>query len=333
MNDKFDELAKGMVQSVTRRQALKLFGVGLAGMALACFGLANLLQAADPTFAAIDYPGERSTLALDINAGGQIVGRYIDAAGLHHGFLLSAGVFTPIDVPGALYTPALGINASGDVVGECSLTDAGGVKGVRGFLLHNGTFSLIDFPGAAQTRAIGINRNGDIVGYYTDQLQGMQKHHGFLLSGWAFISVDFPGAAYTDLQKINDHGQIAGRYRTSGNEKFHVFLLSDGNFIPLPDFPGAAQMAPTVPSANHSGLNGNGDLATSYCDSTPVQNNNLNANMLSNLHGLLLSGGLYTTIDFPGANGTAAFGINDSGVIVGCYADPTGSFHGFLRLP
>ena len=41
MNNKFDELAKGLAQSVTRRQALKKFGAGLAGMALACFGLAS----------------------------------------------------------------------------------------------------------------------------------------------------------------------------------------------------------------------------------------------------------------------------------------------------
>ena len=36
MNNKFDELTKQMAQSVTRRAALKKFGVGLAGMALAC---------------------------------------------------------------------------------------------------------------------------------------------------------------------------------------------------------------------------------------------------------------------------------------------------------
>src|SRR5213592_5321856 len=68
MNNQFDELTKSLAQLVTRRAALKKFGVGLAGMALSCFGLANVLQAADPTFATIDYPGERSTLALDINA-------------------------------------------------------------------------------------------------------------------------------------------------------------------------------------------------------------------------------------------------------------------------
>ena len=45
MNNKFDELTKSMAQSVTRRAALKKFGVGLAGMALACFGLANKAEA------------------------------------------------------------------------------------------------------------------------------------------------------------------------------------------------------------------------------------------------------------------------------------------------
>src|SRR5215471_12722963 len=45
MNNKFDQLTKQMAQSVTRRGALKTFGVGLAGMALACFGLANKLEA------------------------------------------------------------------------------------------------------------------------------------------------------------------------------------------------------------------------------------------------------------------------------------------------
>ena len=45
MNDKFDELAKDLGQSVTRREALKKFGVGLAGIALAAVGLANEARA------------------------------------------------------------------------------------------------------------------------------------------------------------------------------------------------------------------------------------------------------------------------------------------------
>jgi len=44
LNNNFDELTKNLAQSVTRRAALKTFGVGLAGMALACLGLANKAQ-------------------------------------------------------------------------------------------------------------------------------------------------------------------------------------------------------------------------------------------------------------------------------------------------
>ena len=45
MNNRFDELTKSLAESVTRRAALKRFGVGLAGMALACFGLTNKAEA------------------------------------------------------------------------------------------------------------------------------------------------------------------------------------------------------------------------------------------------------------------------------------------------
>ena len=45
MNEQFDELAKGLAASVTRRGALKKCGVGLAGIALAFLGLANKANA------------------------------------------------------------------------------------------------------------------------------------------------------------------------------------------------------------------------------------------------------------------------------------------------
>ena len=45
MNDKFDELAKSMAQSVNRRGALKRFGAGVASVVLASVGLTNEAQA------------------------------------------------------------------------------------------------------------------------------------------------------------------------------------------------------------------------------------------------------------------------------------------------
>jgi len=41
MNDQFDELAKGLALSVTRRQALRRFGAGITGVVLARLGLSK----------------------------------------------------------------------------------------------------------------------------------------------------------------------------------------------------------------------------------------------------------------------------------------------------
>src|SRR5579872_1412976 len=67
----------------------------------------------------------RSTSAQGINPAGNIVGFYVDAIGMSHGYLLSPGQFTTIDVPGslagvsgALPTVARGINPAGDIVGN-----------------------------------------------------------------------------------------------------------------------------------------------------------------------------------------------------------------------
>jgi probable HAF family extracellular repeat protein len=45
------------------------------------------------------------TQAFGINELGQIVGRFRDAGGASHGFLLDGGNFTAIDIPGATHTP------------------------------------------------------------------------------------------------------------------------------------------------------------------------------------------------------------------------------------
>jgi hypothetical protein len=50
-------------------------------------------------------------------------------------------------------------------------------------------------------------------------------------------------------------------------------------------------------------------------------------------NGFLLDHGNYTPLDVPGSTFSLAYGINDSGQIVGSYAadpDGFGPFHGFL---
>jgi hypothetical protein len=47
------------------------------------------------------------------------------------------------------------------------------------------------------------------------------------------------------------------------------------------------------------------------------------------IHGYLKDGDHYTEIAFPGAPNTAAFGINDSGVVVGLYGNAGSGPYGF----
>jgi hypothetical protein len=71
MNDQFDELAMGMAQSVTRRGALKRFGLSVASIALTCLGLANKAEARIHCQCKKPYHGCRpdDTLCILICAG------------------------------------------------------------------------------------------------------------------------------------------------------------------------------------------------------------------------------------------------------------------------
>jgi hypothetical protein len=51
------------------------------------------------------------------------------------------------------------------------------------------------------------------------------------------------------------------------------------------------------------------------------------------VHGFLLSRGVYTTIDFPGAVISIPSDISDAGQIVGAYLDSEGVTHGVLATP
>jgi uncharacterized membrane protein len=322
MSNKFDEMAKGLAQSVTRRQALRKFSVGLAGMALACFGLANKAEAGGPTFTMIDFPGAVATLAVDINSSGQIVGEYtFTTLDNRQGFLLSNGTFTSITFPGASFTRAIGINRYGDIVGDYVLQGSGN-SNEHGYLLRGGVFTTISVPNADATLAQGINASGDIVGTYINK----QGEHGFLLHGGTFTSIDFPGAAaYTEAWKINDNGEIVGRYK-GGDSRYHVYVLSNGSYTSVPDVPGAVQVAPGSFS-EAGGVDNFGNIVSSFGSSEPCD-----LGSAGNVHGFVLSGATYTAVDFPGANVTLAFGINDSGQVVGPYKDASG-IHGYLRTP
>ena len=68
-------------------------------------------------YTTLNVPGAILTDAYGINDAGQVVGLYIDNAGIAHGFVDTGGIYTTLDVPGASLTEAYGINDAGQVVG------------------------------------------------------------------------------------------------------------------------------------------------------------------------------------------------------------------------
>ncbi|HWS89959.1 MAG TPA: hypothetical protein VN282_23525 [Pyrinomonadaceae bacterium] len=127
---------------------------------------------------------------------------------------------------------------------------------------------------------------------------------------WTFTTVDFPGfATVTSPLDMNTLGDMVGYYDPSGAWRGYL-KLKDGPFMPV-DFPGAT-LTVTL------GINDRRDIVGVCIDRAGFQ------------HGFRLSDGVFTSIDMPGAAqtrgvqfefgpglGTAAFGINRDGDIVG----------------
>ena len=127
---------------------------------------------------AITFPGAVATYGDFVNAAGAVVGSYVDADGVPHGFIRHPdGSFTTIDVPEMPNLEFLFVN---------TITDFG-VIGFRAkavndilrsyILLPDGILYEVRLPGSANTVVRNVNQDGSIIGYY-DLSDG--RRNGFL---------------------------------------------------------------------------------------------------------------------------------------------------------
>lgn len=129
-------------------------------------------------------------------------------------------------------------------------------------------------------------------------------------------SIDYPGGTLTTARGINNRGDIVGSYRITPPR--HALLIRRGQFLPL--------ASSTLLGSGYSEAfktNDRGDVVGETVDDAGFS------------HGFLLSKGVLTTLDFPTASDTYAFGINNSGVVVGTWdiVDALGNLlaeHGFI---
>ncbi len=179
------------------------------------------------------------------------------------------------------------------------------------------TFGTIDYPGGPDSDAQAINDHNEIVGAYGGDLpdfrQGLPAY-GFVLKGGSFKKIAYPKAPITVAFGVNSSGEIVGFYSLDPADKSgHGFTLVGNKFTTV-DYPGAQYTL-------LASINKSGQTIVQACFSGEFF-----------CRSYLLNSGVFTQLMFPEAMGTVAYGINDSGEIVGLYSNDEVTYHGFTLI-
>jgi hypothetical protein len=211
-------------------------------------------------FRVIDPPGSALTAPNYIDGEDVVVGNFLDASGVTHGFILYRDHYTTFDVPGALATVLSGIMPSGEMTGFTCLVDPTcEAPPYESFIVsRRGEITSFNPFGAPSSFASGLNPSGTVVGTYTDS-GGVT--HGYQLYHETFTSNNFPGSIYTFNGGVNPEGEIVGYYTDTSNVS-HSFLLNHGVYTSF-DPPGAT-------FSDAGGINSSGIIVGFYLDSANV---------------------------------------------------------------
>ncbi|MFC4909488.1 hypothetical protein [Actinomadura gamaensis] len=194
-------------------------------------------------YSTIDHPkatgeanseGLSGTFASGVNDRGEIVGSYVGAHGVIHGFRYARGGFTAVDVAGARETWPFGIDDRGRMTVQTVRPDGSQPQ----YLLDGGEYTPVAFPGAGLSIVHRLTDHGVIVGVYLDSPEATRQH-AFLLDRGAYTRFDVPGAQYTGLNAATDGGVLTGYYVPEGSTTGHGFLTRGGRITSF-DAPGAA---------------------------------------------------------------------------------------------
>jgi probable HAF family extracellular repeat protein len=190
-----------------------------------------------------------------------------------------------------------------------------------------GDFGNENFPGSVQTQVTGLDDEGVTVGFYSTQNTTSQSNDNFGFYDWKgrFRKVDFPTGDNSkppvdQLLGVNDSGVAVGFYTNgAGSSRGYEYDIFTRRFtrVLVPGAPGGT----AGPSLTAAAINNRGDVAGFYNKTSATVDGFLK-----------LRSGKFETIAYPGASSTQAFGVNDSGEVVGTYTTGSGNSavtHGF----
>ena len=157
------------------------------------------------------------------------------------------------------------------------------------------TFTTLQYPGALGTYPLSINKSGTIAGYFYDSGVG---GHGFVYSGGAYTQIDAGGTCgSTFVTGINDAGVIAGYcFPSEGGTRSFVDNKGTFTYFTLPNILDSYTEAINNKTLSVGWLFTNANTVASFyaIDGKPVK-----------------------AFTAPGSVATAAYGINNTGVVVG----------------
>lgn len=260
---------------------------------------AFLWQNGEMTNLDVLMPSHEYSIAHDINDNGDIVGQSASRA-----FLYSGGIMTDIGTLGGGYGIADGINNSGDIVGISN-----NINGfTHAFRLSNGTMIDLDSETSNYSRGYDINNSG--------QITGIVNNRGFIWENGQMSDLGdlFGGAGDTTPFAINDLGQIVGYSILPNSTEMQPFFWQDGVMTSI-DILSSSGYARDI--------NNLGEVVGKDGD-VPFIWDSIGG--MRNLNDLLDSSGEDWLLSH-------AFGVNDSGQIVGFGSNPDGDTHAYLLTP
>ena len=148
---------------------------------------------------------------------------------------------------------------------------------------------------------------------------------------YKYASIDYPNATRTRTWGISPGGVIVGDYLDSAHVQ-RGFLLVRGRYVPV-DVPGALIGLPGVLPTGLRGINPAGDIVGIFIAPPGSSEGCTLAGSPPCIKGFLLHRGTFSTVLFPGHEGSIPKGITPDGTIYGCYhdADMMATMFGFAR--